>query len=1055
MAQDFEKQVSIVMSFETVVRQVSSRISANMVAEHGCTWRVIASMEQAAAVPVPQIVGIVDSEDHPLDISGETLLQDKIMRVIKKNQVKKYLEILAEIAELKDDYEKFYEQYGKCRNDEDSTVGVKTAELLTFNTSGDEQICLREHIDRMKEGQNDIWHITGESIAVVSSSPFEENLRQKGLEVLYMVDPVDEHAVQQLKEFDGKKLKSTTKEGFDIGDDDEKKTLEELNTEFEPLAELTEGVLGDKGEKVIASDRIVDSPCILTTSEYGWSAKMERIIEAQALRDNSMTSHMVPKKTMEVNPAAWERQHKQQQQQQQCESSKHQPTKKSTRQERWGERKEEERDQEGRKEEEKEAEDGGEQVEKDVTGWTEVTRNKRKKMVQIFVKVDGRKTVAMEVSPEDKVQKILKTVSGSDQDVYVTSGGRILRRDEKLKSCEVTDGCTVEVTSRTRGGGKHKDKKSKIEKERSGSPKKIEQAQGQKAEVEPSRNVDEMYVLMEEQMRLMSEEAKSLHVTDKVMQRIVEHVVKMRLMTENMKKEASDDDLQRVEKMEQGLKVFMEEMRDRQKELEMRETKEEVGRKATREGRGCAGLVQGGDETHRTNETCGKGKGKGNGGKGEHGGKGDKGGKGHEGTRKLRWADCEEEEEGERKEQGIIWLDGSYEDQEDHDGSAGGERCEVCGRLEVWSEESEEQEERGGQGGEGARQKMPSEEDEEDERTVVEPPGLEGVKSKQEEQEEEERRAHEARGEEKRRALEAREEEKRAQEAREEEKRAQEAREEEKRAQEAREEEKRAQEAREEEKRAQEAREEEKRAQETREEEKRAQEAREEERRAQEAREEERRAQEAREEERRAQEAREEQRRAQEAREEQRRAQEAREEQRRAQEAPELRRSEREVSAREERTEQEREVEAQEGHESEGKAQEGHEGEVKAQGGQQENANSVHEECHVSNRHMTWWHNAWWIRVDNGPHMRSARGRRRVWRAARRAAEQARDADGAGEVQRLAEEAEREKWGRKQTDRQTRQGSENTLHIVFHLPEMATATTPAATAAAAATRTLQ
>ena len=194
----------------------------------------------------------------------------------------------------------------------------------------------------MKEGQNDIWHITGESIAVVSSSPFEENLRQKGLEVLYMVEPVDEHAVQQLKEFGGKKLKSTTKEGLDIGDEDEKKTLEELNTEPKPSTKLMKDVLGDKGEKVIVSDKIVDSPCVLTTSEYGWSAKMERIMEAQALRDNSMTSHMVSKKTVEVNPAAWERQ-----QQQQRESSKHQPTKKSTRQERGGERKEEERTRKG------------------------------------------------------------------------------------------------------------------------------------------------------------------------------------------------------------------------------------------------------------------------------------------------------------------------------------------------------------------------------------------------------------------------------------------------------------------------------------------------------------------------------------------------------------------------------------------------------------------------------------------------------------------------------------------------------------------------------------
>ena len=182
--------------------------------------------------------------------------------------------------------------------------------------------------------------------------------------------------------------------------------------------------------------------------------------------------------------------------------------------------------------------------------------------------------------------------------------------------------------------------------------------------------------------------------------------------------------------------------------------------------------------------------------------------------------------------------------------------------------------------------------------------------------------------------------------------------------------------------------------------------------------------------------------------------QEAREEERRAQEAPELRRSEREVLRKSELSKREM-LRPRGGHESEVKAQKEHEGEVKAQGRQQENANSVNEECHVSHRHLTWWHNAWWIRVDNGPHMRSARGRRRVWRAARRAAEQARDEDGAGEVQRLAEEAEREKWGRKRTDRQTRQGSENTLHIVFHLPEMATATGPVTTAAATAARTLQ
>merc|ERR1712153_194333 len=253
------------------------------------------------------VKGVVDSEDLPLNISRETLQQNKILRVIKKNLVKKCLEMFAEISEKKDDYKKFYEQFSKNIKlgiHEDSTNRAKVAELMRDHTSesGDEQISLKEYVDRMKEGQSDIYYITGESIAAVSSSPFIEALRKKGLEVLYMVDPVDEYAVQQLKEFDGKKLKSVTKEGLDIEDEDEKKKIEELKAEFEPLTKLMKEVLGDKGEKVLISSRMADSPCVLTTSEYGWSANMERIMKAQALRDNSMTSYMVSKKTMEVNP---------------------------------------------------------------------------------------------------------------------------------------------------------------------------------------------------------------------------------------------------------------------------------------------------------------------------------------------------------------------------------------------------------------------------------------------------------------------------------------------------------------------------------------------------------------------------------------------------------------------------------------------------------------------------------------------------------------------------------------------------------------------------------
>jgi molecular chaperone HtpG len=154
----------------------------------------------------------------------------------------------------------------------------------------------------MKEGQNDLFYITGESIQAVSSSPFIEALRKKGFEVIYMVDPIDEYCVQQLKEYDGKKLKSVTKEGLDLDTEDEKKKTEEQKAEFEPLCKLIKEVLGDKTEKVMVSTRISESPCVLVTSEYGWSANMERIMKAQALRDSSMSSYMVSKKTMEINP---------------------------------------------------------------------------------------------------------------------------------------------------------------------------------------------------------------------------------------------------------------------------------------------------------------------------------------------------------------------------------------------------------------------------------------------------------------------------------------------------------------------------------------------------------------------------------------------------------------------------------------------------------------------------------------------------------------------------------------------------------------------------------
>merc|ERR1712156_1394415 len=146
-------------------------------------------------------------------------------------------------------------------------------------------------------------YITGENKQVVENSPFMEAFKKKNLEVLYMVDPIDEHAVQQLKEYDGKKLVNITKEGVEISkDEDEKKAFEEKKTAFEPLCKKMKEILGDKVEEVMVGDAMVESPAQLVTTEYGWSANMQRIMKAQVLRDNQMSSFMVGKKKMEVNP---------------------------------------------------------------------------------------------------------------------------------------------------------------------------------------------------------------------------------------------------------------------------------------------------------------------------------------------------------------------------------------------------------------------------------------------------------------------------------------------------------------------------------------------------------------------------------------------------------------------------------------------------------------------------------------------------------------------------------------------------------------------------------
>jgi len=255
------------------------------------------------------VKGIVDSEDLPLNISRETLQQNKILKVIRKHIVKKSLELFNEIAENKEDYDKFYESFSKNIkygiHDAESNVKDKLAELLRYHTStsGAELTSLKDYITRMKEGQEDIYFICGDSKKAVESSPFLETLRKKGLEVILMTDPMDEYAMQQLKEFEGKKFRNITKEGLQTATtEEEKKKAEELRAATEKLCKTVKDILGDSVEKVVTSQRIVDSPCCIVTGEYGWTAYMEKIMKAQALRNNSMGSFMVSKKTLELNP---------------------------------------------------------------------------------------------------------------------------------------------------------------------------------------------------------------------------------------------------------------------------------------------------------------------------------------------------------------------------------------------------------------------------------------------------------------------------------------------------------------------------------------------------------------------------------------------------------------------------------------------------------------------------------------------------------------------------------------------------------------------------------
>lgn len=255
------------------------------------------------------IKGVVDSDDLPLNVSREMLQQNRIMKMIQKNVVKKSIEMFEELAENKDDYATFYTHFAKNIKfgiHEDTTNAQRLAKLLRFYStkSGDDQnVSFDTYIANMPAEQKDIYYIAGESRTAVKNSPFLEGFRKKGIEVLLMVDAIDEYVTTKFKEYDGKKLVSVTKEGLELPKtDDEKTKFQEVTKKFEPLLTKIKEYLGDQVEKVVCTDRLHQSPCCLVTTEYSYSANMQRLMRGQVLSNNNMMSMMNSKKICEINP---------------------------------------------------------------------------------------------------------------------------------------------------------------------------------------------------------------------------------------------------------------------------------------------------------------------------------------------------------------------------------------------------------------------------------------------------------------------------------------------------------------------------------------------------------------------------------------------------------------------------------------------------------------------------------------------------------------------------------------------------------------------------------
>ncbi|GKV29092.1 hypothetical protein SLEP1_g38060 [Rubroshorea leprosula] len=254
------------------------------------------------------VKGVVDSNDLPLNVSREILQESRIVRIMRKRLVRKTFDMIQDLAEseTKEDYKKFWENFGrflKLGCIEDTGNHKRITPLLRFHTSKSEEdlTSLDEYVENMVENQKAIYYLATDSLKSAKTAPFLEKLVQKDIEVLYLIEPIDEVAIQNLQTYKEKKFVDISKEDLELGDEDEVKERE-TKQEFNLLCDWIKQQLGDKVAKVQISKRLSSSPCVLVSGKFGWSANMERLMKAQALGDTSSLEFMRGRRILEINP---------------------------------------------------------------------------------------------------------------------------------------------------------------------------------------------------------------------------------------------------------------------------------------------------------------------------------------------------------------------------------------------------------------------------------------------------------------------------------------------------------------------------------------------------------------------------------------------------------------------------------------------------------------------------------------------------------------------------------------------------------------------------------